>query len=110
LDDFRARVTKDAQDEERGATTPHDPGWTIGPKQRNQGAIHSDRWNGTAADLAERYHLAVYPVGGWWKERPRLDRWQRRVRYALIVTIKTPEVAVDIYTPVANQVAVEVGF
>lgn len=110
LDDFRARVTKDAQDEERGATTPHDPGWTIGPRQRNQGSLHSDRWHGTATDLAERYHLAVYPVGGWWKERPHLDRWQRSVRYALIVTIKTPEVAVDIYTPVANQVAVEVGF
>ncbi len=109
LDDFRARVTRDAQNEERDVTTPYDPGWTIGPRQRNQGSLHSDQWTGTAAELAERYHLAVYPVGGWWKERPNLDRWRRRVRYALIVTIKTPEVAVDIYTPVANQVAVEVG-
>ena len=109
LDDFRARVSKDAQDEERGATTPDDQGWVIGPKQRNQGSIHSDRWHGTAADLAERYHLAIYPVGGWWKERPNLDRWQRSVRYALIVTIKAPEIEVDIYTPVANQVAVAVG-
>jgi len=108
LDDFRARVTRDAQNEEREVTTPPDPGWTIGPRQRNQGSLHSDRWNGTAADLAERYHLAVYPVGGWWKERPPLERWRRRVRYSLIVTIRTPEVTTDIYTPVANLVAVEV--
>jgi Subtilase family len=106
LDDFRARVSKDAQDEERGATTPEDPGWRIGPRQRNQGSIHSDRWNGTATDLAVRGHLAVYPVGGWWKERLYLERWRHRVRYSLIVTIRTPAIEVDIYTPVANQVAV----
>jgi hypothetical protein len=106
LDDFRARISKDAQDEERGATTPEDPGWRIGPRQRNQGSIHSDRWRGTAADLAVRGHLAVYPVSGWWKERPNLERWRRRARYSLIVTIRTPTIEVDIYTPVANQVAV----
>ncbi len=108
LHDFRARVSKDAQDEERGGTTPEDPGWRIGPRQRNQGSIHSDRWVGTAADLAMRRYLAVYPVGGWWKERPNFERWRRAVRYSLIVTIRTPAVEVDIYTPVANQIAVAV--
>jgi hypothetical protein len=106
LDDFRARVSRDAQNEERGATTPDDPGWQIGPRQRNQGSIHSDRWVGTAADLARRGHLVIYPVGGWWKERPNFERWQRLVRYSLVVTIKTSALDVDIYTPVANQVAV----
>ncbi len=109
LDDFRARVSRDAQNEERGAKMPEDPGWTIGPRQRNQGSIHSDRWVGTAADLAERGHLAVYPVGGWWKEQANLGRWHRSVRYTLIVTIRTPAVEVDIYTPVANQVAIAVA-
>jgi hypothetical protein len=108
LDDFRARVTRDAQNEERGAATPDDRGWTLGPKQRNQGSIHSDRWQGTAADLAERSHIAVYPVGGWWKERPHLNRWQRQVRYTLIVTIEAPEIEVDIYTPVTSQIAIEI--
>ena len=106
LQEFRARVTKDAQDEERGATTPDDPGWTIGPTQLRRGSIHSDRWTGVAADLAERSYLAIYPVGGWWKERPHLRRWERSVRYSLTVTIRTPETEVDIYTPVAAQVAV----
>lgn len=108
LDEFRARVSKDAQDEEQRATTPPDPGWTIGPQERNRGSIHSDVWSGNAADLAERGTLAVYPVGGWWKERPQFERWRRRVRYSLVVTIKTPEVGVDIYAPVATQVGIEI--
>jgi hypothetical protein len=108
LDEFRARVSKDAQDEEQRASTPPDPGWTIGPKERNRGSIHADVWRGNAADLALRGTLAVYPVGGWWKERPHLERWRRRARYSLIVTIKSTEVDVDIYTPVANQVGVQI--
>jgi Subtilase family len=108
FDDFRARVSRDAQNEERGAKTPDDRGWTVGPQQRNHGSIHSDRWVGPAADLATRGHLAVYPVGGWWKERVNLARWQQTVRYTLIVTISSPAIEVDIYTPVANQVAIAV--
>ena len=107
LEDFRARVSKDAQSEERPGTTPEDPGWAIGPTHRNRGSIHSDWWTGAAADLAERGYLAVFPVGGWWKERPQLQ--QRPVRYSLIVTVKTPETTLDIYTPVANQIEVEVS-
>lgn len=106
LDEFRARISKDAQNEERGATTPDDPGWLLGSQKRTKGSLHSDKWTGTAADLAERGHLAVYPVGGWWKERPHLGRWKRAVRYSLIVTIRVPEIEVDIYTAVANQIAV----
>lgn len=106
LEDFRARVSKNAQSEGRPRTTPPDPGWTIGPTHRNRGSIHSDSCTGAAADLAERGYLAVFPVGGWWKERPQLP--QKRVRYSLIVTVKTPETTLDIYTPVANQIGVEV--
>jgi len=59
-------------------------------------------------ELAERGHLAVFPVGGWWKERPHLGRWEETVRYALVVSIRAPEVGVDIYTPVWNTVNVPV--
>ena len=108
LDDFRARVSRDAQDEERGARSLDDAGWSVGPQQRNQGSVHSDSWLGTAADLASRGYLAVYPVGGWWKERMTLERWRLAARYALVVTIRTPGVEVDIYTPVANQILIAV--
>ena len=47
-------------------------------------------WRGTAADLAERDAIGVFPVGGWWKEKPYLERFDGTARYALIVTIKAP--------------------
>ena len=43
-------------------------------KLRNLGSIHSDVWHGTAADLAERDYIAVYPVICWWRERPKFER------------------------------------
>ena len=65
-------------------------------------------WRGTAADLAERDAIGVFPVGGWWKEKPYLERFDGTARYALIVTIKAPGSDVDIYTAVEIQLAVAV--
>ena len=48
-------------------------------------------------------------VGGWWRERPRLERWDETVRYALVVIINTPYMETDIYTPVAVQGGIPVG-
>jgi len=48
--------------------------------------------------------LAVFPVTGWWRERHHLGKHDRDARYALLVTIHTPEQAVDLYTPIAQQV------
>ncbi len=102
---FQARVSKDAQDDDDDSHSFHEPGWHL-TKLRDRGSIHSDRWTGVAADLAERDVLAVFPVGGWWKERYQLKKWQNSARYALVVSIQTPETEVDIYTPVANMIAV----
>jgi hypothetical protein len=41
---------------------------------RDRGSLHSDFWFGSAADLAERDAVVVFPVGGWWKEKPYLER------------------------------------
>ena len=57
-----------------------------------------------SADLANCGLIAVYPVSGWWRERKHLECWDRQARYALIVTIETPET--DVYTSIANQIAV----
>lgn len=43
---------------------------------------------------------------GWWRDKPALERFNRRVRYGLIVTIQAHNGALDIYTPVANQIAI----
>jgi hypothetical protein len=85
LNDFRGRINKLAREEdERGATTSSDSAdWVLGPILRSKGSLYSDIWRGTATALAERRHIAMYPVGGWWKERPQLDRGNDKVRYAL---------------------------
>ncbi len=52
--------------------------------------------------------IAVYPVGGWWKYRTALDRWQNSVRFSLIVSIDVPDENVDIYSVVETQIETQV--
>ena len=47
-------------------------------------------------------------MGGWWKEKKELKRWDQIARYSLIVTIQVPEIDVDIYTPVSNLIPTEI--
>ena len=49
-------------------------------------------------------HQPLYPVGGWWKNNSRRDRFDRPVRYSLVVSLKTEEEGIDLYTPIATQV------
>lgn len=108
--DFRARINAAARDEEeRTRSGGDDPGWVVGKQNRHKGSLHSDIWRGSAADLASRGVIGVYPALGWWKTRPRLERYDRPVRYALLVSIRAPEVDVELYSAVANQVAVPVA-
>ena len=109
LDQFRQRINRAAEAEEAGeggATGGDD--WVLGPSVRDRGSIHSDIWHGSAAALAERDAIGIFPISGWWKEKPALQRWDRAVRYALIVSIRAPDVEVDLYTAIANQITVEV--
>ena len=73
---------------------------------RNVRSIRSDYWRGTAVALARRSAIGVYPIGGWWKENPNHKRYDRRVRYALVVSIRVLNGEIDIYTPVRTQIAV----
>ena len=105
-DEFRKRINLAARDEEEGTPdNSNDPLWLIGKQRRHRGSLHSDIWRGTAADLASRGAIAVYPTAGWWKTRPTLERYDQIARYALVVSIKAPEVDVDLYTEVANLIA-----
>ena len=104
---FRNRINHAAQTDD----SPEEPSsggsrdWVIGPHGRDKGSIHSDMIETSAASLATRNLIAVYPKGGWWKTRPHLNRWQKSARYSLIVSITTEEQSVDIYTPVAIQLS-----
>jgi hypothetical protein len=104
--DFRVRINKAAKAEEQGTvlSSSGSDNWVLGPRVRNAGSLHSDYWRGTAADLAQRSAIAVYPVGGWWKENPAHKRYENQVRYSLIVSVRAVSETVDIYTPVVTQI------
>jgi hypothetical protein len=111
VDEFRKRLNHAALErEEKKPDSGETAGWYLGPNARNVGSLHSDIWNGSAADLAERGVVAVFPVSGWWKEQPKRDRSAEGARYALVVSIETQgvDLDIDLWTPVAQQVGIEV--
>ncbi|WP_435174380.1 S8 family peptidase [Actinacidiphila sp. bgisy145] len=112
-DAFQRRLAEQAEHESDGTGNPKafesNPRWLVGPKFRNLGSLHADVWRGSAAELADCGMLAVYPVGGWWKANRRSDRIGRPVSYALMVSLRTPDITTDLYTPIATQLGVPVG-
>lgn len=106
---FRQRINRAAEAEEEGEVGVGAGGddWMLGTI-RDRGSVHSDIWRGTAADLAGRDAVGVFPVSGWWKEKPGLQRWERSARYALLVSIRAPEAEIDLYTPIESQLVVEI--
>lgn len=101
VNDFMRRINRAARDENEPVPggMGNDEGWMIGPTLRNRGSIHSDTWKGTAADLAARHGVAVFPVGGWWREKKYLERYDQEVRYALLITLKT-QADIDLYAEI----------
>ncbi|MCZ7586278.1 MAG: S8 family peptidase [Deltaproteobacteria bacterium] len=109
IDEFRKRINQRALDEdENRPNTGDSDGWFLGELARNKGSIHSDVWTGTAADLADRGVIGVFPVSGWWKDQKLRDRSNRGARYALIVSIETEAEGIDIWTPVASEIGVPI--
>lgn len=102
---FLRRVNKDdrAEGDPRPVNEDND-GWFFGPKSVSAGSIHLDIWEGSAVELAARDLLYVYPISGWWRERKALGRAESKTRYALVVGIETPDVDVDLITPIAAEV------
>lgn len=106
---FIQRINQDARTEEAGGrSTGGQVSWLIGPNQRNYGSLHQDLWETSGAELATTGKLAVYPVGGWWKNNKARDRVDQPVRYSLCVSLRTGTTDVDLYTPVANLLRVPV--
>lgn len=88
---------------------PDRDGWFLGANLRTRGSVHSDAWFGTAAQLAAKSHIAVFPVGGWWKDWSGANRDGESVRYALVVTLDLLEgTEIDIYTPIAALIGVPI--
>lgn len=107
---FRMRIADNARAEEEGLIVEAtDEGWVVGPRLRHRGSVHADIWRGTAAELASRGSIAVFPTLGWWREQPRHEKFDAPVRYALLVSIETDAAEVDLYTPVETAIATRVA-
>lgn len=109
--EFIARINRDAQAQESGASSGGTTSerWLLGENQRSLGSLHQDEWHGAGSELARCNSVAVYPVGGWWKNNSRRDRRDIPVRYTLILSLRTAEQDVDLYTPIATELRVPVG-
>ncbi|WP_157994761.1 S8 family peptidase [Paracoccus tegillarcae] len=79
-----------------------DPNWDFGPKAIAAGSLHCDTWTGPAVDLASRNQLVVYPVMGWWRDRPSQNRFLENARYSLVVTLEAPDASIDLQAEVAT--------
>ena len=106
LDAFRRRISVD-QDESDEVAANSGEEWTI-RRVRSRGSIKKDFITMSGAEMSERNILAVYPKNGWYKTRKKMEKIDSIVRYSLIITIESPSVDVDIYTPVLNQIQLPV--
>ncbi len=106
IETFRKRINIRAREEgEKPPKLDTETGWFFGSNQQQApGSLHTDIWTGPAIDLASKGAIAVYPVAGWWKNRRTYDQSDHGVNYSLIVSIESPSVEVDLWTPVAQQI------
>lgn len=111
LQEFKKQVNKMAAEEDKQEETITATGnnWYLGINNRNIGSIHSDFIIGNAVDLYNRNYVAIYPVGGWWKERPYLLKTNSKIRYSLVVSLETPRIDIDLYTPIINQIGTTIS-
>jgi len=105
-ENFKGFVNKLLETEDYDGPEGDLRGWSLGSQVRTRGSIHSDIWEGSAADLADMKQIAVIPVSGWWKYRASEGKWRQPIRYSLVVGIIVPDenLDVDIYSPVETEV------
>lgn len=83
--------------------------WTFGPQSVSAGSIHCDEWTGPAVQLAARNIICIKPVIGWWRNRASAEICNKQTRYSLVATLSTPDVTVDLHTPIRTLVETDVG-
>lgn len=106
-EDFFRQISKmmnDAENDEAISSNETGNNWYLGVNTHSYGSIHSDFIVANAVDLCESKYVAVFPIGGWWKERVYLGKSENKIRYSLVVSLSTPEANVDLYTPIVNQI------
>jgi hypothetical protein len=74
--------------------------WSLGTELRAVGTLRQDEWCGLAGDLARKNGISVYPEYGWWADFKTSVSPEAKVRYALVVSIESPNVENDLTLPV----------
>lgn len=103
---FELRINKamEAEEGEERGKGGDSHRWLIGSDNRDKGSIHSDEITLSAIQLIDCNLIAIYPIGGWWKTRTNLNRYNSRTRYSLIVSLDTPAENVDLYNVVKTKI------
>lgn len=96
------RLIETEENEERGRNDA--TRWVIGADNRNRGSIHSDELRLTAAQLSTCNLIVVFPIGGWWKTRNNLKKYNEKMRYSLIVSLDTPAEEIDLYSVIKTKI------
>ena len=73
------------------------------------GSLHSDEWTGPAVNLLSRNIICIKPVGGWWKERAKAEVRGQKARYSLVLSLRSEDSEIDLYTPVSTMIEAEIG-
>lgn len=110
IENFKKRINKEAREDKEDKPEFKGFGgrWLIGSDNRNRGTVQSDSIELSGIEMSDCFHIAVYPVGGWWKTRKSEKCMEKETRYSLIVSLHTEAQDIDIYTPVANMIAVPI--
>lgn len=106
---FTTRVGRTATDDQQDDNGPGSSEWDFGYNRRSVGSLHIDNMTIAANDLAQRGVLAVYPVGGWWKDNRKVDPARCVARFSLVVEIDAEDAEVDLYAEVQQRIAAQVA-
>lgn len=107
-DQFRYRVNQTAREQDEDGLyqgAAQFKGWRVGSNARHHGSLHSDIWVGSAANLSGLGIIAISPASGWFKTNQKKHRFLDRVKYSLVVSIKTQQTEIDLYSVIETKIA-----
>ena len=82
---------------------------SFGPNSMSAGSLHSDEWTGPAINLLSRSVICIKPVGGWWNDRAKAQVRGQKARYSLVVSLRSQDTDVDLYTPISVMMETGIG-
>ena len=111
LVEFAKRLNKQAREgpDDRPSSEPDRDNWRFGPNSMSAGSLHSDEWTGPAVNLLSRNVICIKPVGGWWNDRAKAQVRGQKARYSLVVSLRSPDTDVDLYTPISVMMETGIG-